>query len=177
MKKIKIMLLMILINLGLFAFDKVSFELDVLPYVTGGNYFGVGFANNGLNYRFIKASVNLPNFILPDNIESVTMDVYTIIVDYFFRGNEYEGPWVGLGYEFWDSKIKEEGTNVENDLTQHILTLGAGYVFKLSDHFYINPWAAIHYDLNGNTEKVIGSTEYKPNRITPEASLKFGYCF
>ena len=33
------------------------------------------------------------------------------------------------------------------------------------------------YDLNNDTEKLVGNTIYKPKRITPEASLKFGFRF
>ena len=178
MKKFKVILIfLLLLNSSIFAIDKISLEVDALPYITGGNYIGVGVANNGFNYRFIKADVNMPNFILPNHIDSVNMDVYTFIVDYFFRGEDYDGPWIGLGYELWNLKVKEENSNIEEDLTQHIFTLGGGYVFSLGEYFFVNPWIAVHYDLNNDTEKLVGNTIYKPKRITPEASLKFGFRF
>lgn len=177
MKKIKIILLMIGLNYVLFAIDKVSLELDVLPYLTGGNYIGIGVANNGLNYRLIKANVNLPNFVLQKDIESINMDVSTIIVDYFFDRASYQGLWIGIGYEIWDLEITEKESQIKENLRQRIFTLGGGYVYNFSENFYINPWAAIHYDLNSNTKKLVGNTSYEPNRTTPEASLKFGYNF
>jgi len=49
-----------------------------------------------------------------------------------------------------------------------VTTVGAGYVWKLLGILYLNPWAAAHVVVSGDTEIPVGSSVYGANRLVPE---------
>lgn len=161
----------------LYPIDNFGVEVDLLPYINGGNYIGAFVSENGLKYRLVRAETNLPEFILDDNIDNVELEVYAFIIDYYFDKSNYEGLWIGAGFEYWQSSIDEKNGVKDVNLKQKIFTLGGGYVFRISDNFYINPWAAIHIDMGSDDYKMVGSTKYKIQDILPEASIKLAYYF
>ena len=79
--------------------------------------------------------------------------------------------------EFWKHEVKNKSDGVVGNFNSTVATLGAGYVWSITRHFYLNPWAAVHVIVGGDTETVIGNDVYKTNRVTPEASLKLGWYF
>jgi hypothetical protein len=161
----------------LYPIDNFGVEADLLPYVSGGNYIGGFVSENGFKYRLVRAETNLPEFILENNIDNVNLEVYAFIVDYYFDKTNYEGLWIGAGFEYWQSRIDEKNGVKDVKLNQKIFTLGGGYVFRLSDRLYVNPWVAIHVDMGSEDYKMIGNTKYKIHDILPEASIKLAYYF
>lgn len=174
--KHKLILLFMLISVYTFSIDKLTVELDLLPYIEGGHYIGLAVGNSGFNYRIVKTKTSIPEFVLQSNIDNIDLDVYALIVDYYFR-DDYSGLWIGFGLENWKSNIREKNSLIEEELKQNIATIGAGYVFNIFNNFYLNPWVAVHYDLGNKTSLKVGTTDYKISKITPEASLKIGYNF
>jgi hypothetical protein len=50
-------------------------------------------------------------------------------------------------------------------------------VWKLGRNFYLNPWAAGHFVVGGETSVDAGGALYSPRRFTPEVSVKLGWQF
>jgi hypothetical protein len=148
-------------------------EVDMLPYLSGGYYLGgvVGF--NHLNVRLGTTQTAVPGFVTPKGFENWDLDVNTIIVDYFPAENR-EGFWLAGGVEFWNDRIAAKDTGATANFTQKILTFGCGYTYFLNEHWYINPWAALHYNLS-NDHVAVGSSDLKVPDLMYEASLKLGY--
>ena len=179
MKKIlRIMLLIVLCNsTTIYGIDKIGVELDLYPFITGGNYMGAYVAQNGFKYRVIRAKSNMPEFMLQNNIENVNLEVYAFIVDYYFDKTDYKGLWFGIGGERWNNRIDEKNGVKNVDFSQNIFTFGGGYLFELTDRIFINPWAAVHVNMRNEREKIIGDTSYEIKKIIPEVSVKLGYSF
>jgi hypothetical protein len=157
--------------------NTVSFglEVDMLPYLSGGHYISgvVGFDH--FNVRLITTKTTIPDFVTPDGFDDWKLDVTAIILDYFPDENRV-GLWLGGGLEYWDGKIRAKDTGAAGTFSQRILTFGCGYVYNISEHWYLNPWAAIHYNLSD--DKVdIGSSKLNLPDIMYEASVKLGYRF
>ena len=110
MKKIlRIIVLIVLCNsTTIYGIDKIGVELDLYPFITGGNYMGAYVAQNGFKYRVIRAESNMPEFMLQNNIENVNLEVYAFIVDYYFDKMDYKGLWFGIGGERWNNRIDEK---------------------------------------------------------------------
>lgn len=152
-------------------------EIDALPYITGGYYGSSWIGWHNFRLRGVISSVKLPEFVLPKDFSAWEMEVLAVIFDYFPRKtNKYQGPWIGAGYEYWESAIEIKSSKRNGELSHHILTLGGGYVHKFSDHFYVNLWGAGHYTLSGKELKVKGESFEIPS-FQAEVSLKFGWIF
>ena len=179
MKKIlRIIVLIVLCNsTTIYGIDKIGVELDLYPFVTGGNYMGAYVAQNGFKYRVIRAESNMPEFMLQNNIENVNLEVYAFIVDYYFDETDYKGLWFGIGGERWNNRIDEKNGVKNVGFSQNIFTFGGGYLFELTDRIFINPWAAVHVNMGNEREKIIGDTSYEIKKIIPEVSVKLGYSF
>ena len=57
-----------------------------------------------------------------------------------------------------------------------ILTLGGGYTWRFSKHFYLNPWAAVHFPIGGDRDVEFPSSTFSIDP-TPEMSVKLGILF
>ena len=155
----------------------VGFEIDALPYFTGG-YYGsawLGFYNAKLRLRPVIAKSNIPDFILDEPYERNTIQVYALVVDYFFK-KDFKGFWAGTGMEFWDGEIENNHAETSTYYSW-IYTLGGGYVWKFWKNMYLNPWMAAHINVGGNKNIPVGGDIYKPALFTPEISLKLGWHF
>jgi hypothetical protein len=182
-KLLAICVLVILLTLGititaLAADDQgltFGMELDALPYISGGHYISGVIGYDHYNLRLITTHTSIPSFVTPKGYKNWDMDVNAVIVDYF-PDESREGLWLGGGIEFWDSKIKNKNTNDSGKFSQKILTVGCGYVYKMTEHWYVNPWAALHYNL-GDESVAIGTGNMKLQDAMYEASIKLGYQF
>ncbi|MFZ5434230.1 MAG: hypothetical protein ACOZB3_10695 [Calditrichota bacterium] len=154
----------------------VGLELDVLPYLTGGYYGSVWYGVDHIRFRGVVAKVNTPDFAVQDGYKNSEIKAVAFIVDYFPQEN-FRGPWGGMGLEFWISRIEPESERSITEFTDLVFTLGGGYVWKFYRDFYLNPWAAMHVIIDGETEVPVGSRTYRPDRFTAEASLKLGWHF
>jgi hypothetical protein len=72
--------------------------------------------------------------------------------------------------------VKEKSSGVIKSYRTDIFTLGGGYTFRFNDHFYINPWAAIHIPVGGDKNVQFPNDTFKI-RAMPEASIKIGINF
>lgn len=159
--------------------EKVDFglEIDALPYITGGYYFSSWVGWQNFRLRGVISNISMPKFVLPNDFSAWDMEVLAIIIDYFpWKTGKYQGPWIGGGYEYWESGIEIDDSRLSGELSHSILTLGGGYVHKFSDHFYLNLWGAGHYVLSGK-QLTVGGEDYKIPPFQAEISLKFGWIF
>jgi hypothetical protein len=150
-------------------------EVDMLPYLSGGHYLSGVVGYDHYNLRLISTKTTVPGFASPKGYKDWDLDVNAIIIDYFPNENR-EGFWIANGVEFWDSHIRNKNTGEKGSFSQKILTLGCGYTYNINDHLYINPWAAIHYNLS-DSNVPIGSSNLNLPDIMYEASVKLGYTF
>jgi len=151
-------------------------ELDLLPYISGGYYVSAWYGIDQLRFRTILTKTTVPQFAVADGYTDNKLDVYTFIVDYFFKKN-FEGFWIGTGLEYWDSQIKNEAENQIASYNNTVFTLGGGYVWKFYDNFFLNPWVAVHYIIAGDKEVQFQSSTFIPNVLTREASITIGWHF
>ena len=157
---------------------KFGGELDVLSYATKG-YYGSFFAGRGSwRGRAIVSRVNPPGFANPEGFDR-RVDAYVVAVDRFFgsRRGSLEGLWIGPGVEIWRNRVKREGANEYAFFNNFVPTIGVGYVWKLSKHMYVNPWAAGHFVAAGTRSVEVGGGTYEQRRFHSEASLKVGFVF
>ena len=155
---------------------KAGLEIDALPYITGGCY-GSAWAGLGqIRIRGVFSKVYQPKFVLPDGFKENKLIAYTLLADYFFN-SDFKGPWAGAGFEFWKNNVKTKDGRAEGSFNTYVFTLGGGYVWYFSNHFYLNPWFAGHLRLDNNSNVRFGEVVYNTPRILGEASLKLGFAF
>jgi len=181
MKKLFILLLSLLSLSLMPAFAKewrVITELDVLPYATGGYYFSGGLVKDHIRIRAVRSVVNIPEFSSPDGFDNYRNRAIALIADYCpGKGGYNKGFWIGSGVEYWDNTIRNKQDHETTRFSQYILTAGAGYIIPVGNHFFINPWAAIHLDPAGKKTYQIGNREAEIASFFSEGSLKLGWRF
>lgn len=154
-------------------------EIDALPYITGGFYGSAWVGYEKLRLRSIITKLYTPEFITPDGFSNLKTMSYTIIADYFplAEPGEYKGLWIGLGYEFWKNDVENSNDKTIGKYNNSVFTIGGGYIFTIWKNLYLNPWIAGHFALNGTSDLQIGDKLYRPNKVLPEFSVKFGWQF
>jgi hypothetical protein len=158
---------------------KFGTEIDVLPYVMNG-YYASGFvARDAWRFRGVAARSDAPSFLVTDGFEKKRTDAYALLVDRFVgqKRNSLQGLWIGGGAELWRSRIRQDGTTDFTRYNNTVVTAGSGYVWKLSKHFYLNPWSAVHAVVGGDRRINVSGKTYEQPRFTPEFSIKFGIVF
>jgi len=155
---------------------KVGFEVDLLPYFTGGYYGSVWIGHNHVRYRAIVTRLTTPEFYVENGFTNNRIQAYTLIADYFLKPN-FEKWWVGSGFEYWKESIQTDAKTSTAYFNNTIFTLGGGYALKFFKNFYLNPWAAFHLRIAGASEVWVSSEEYRVPELTPEISLKIGWHF
>ena len=149
----------------------VGFELDALPYLSGGYYASTWIGRDRIRVRPVITKTSLPSFVVQDGFENAELDVYAVIVDYFFREG-FQGFWIGAGAEYWQNSIENEVNGGTAEWNNTIATIGGGYVWEFAGNFYLNPWAAGHLVVGGPTSVEVGGATYSPKRFTPEVDRK-----
>lgn len=154
-------------------------EIDLLPYVMHGYYASAFTAHGAWRFRGVAARSQAPSFLVSDGFEKKRTDAYAALIDHFVgrKKNRLEGFWGGGGVELWHSRIRQEGTPTFASYNNTVLTAGGGYVWKLSNHFYVNPWSATHFVVAGDRRINVSGKVYEQPRLTPEVSIKFGIIF
>ncbi len=148
-------------------------ELDALPFLTGGYYLS-GFVGEGAyRVRAVGAKVNIPEFTVKQGFEDNVLKAYALILDYFPQGR-VEGVWWGGGVEYWDSSIASKGEGAVTNYENYVVTMGGGYVWRISQNVYLNPWGALHGIVAGDSSVEVGSRKFRPQPISGEVSLKIG---
>ncbi|MDP9051484.1 MAG: hypothetical protein M3O31_12325 [Acidobacteriota bacterium] len=154
-------------------------ELDVLPYATRGYYGSFVVMHQGWRYRGVAARSTLPSFMVSDGFNNKRTDAYALLADRFFgpHREQSRGMWVGGGAEYWRNRIRRDGFDEYAHYDNVVLTIGNGYVWQLSRHFYLNPWSAAHFIVAGDRSIKVSGKTYKQSVFTPEASVKVGFTF
>lgn len=158
---------------------KFGTEIDALPYVMNG-YYASGFvARDAWRFRGVAARSQAPSFLVTDGFEKKRTDAYALLMDRFVgrKRNRLEGLWIGGGAELWRSRIRQDGTTDFTRYNNTVVTTGGGYVWKLFNHFYVNPWSAVHAVVGGDRRINVSGKTYEQPRFTPELSVKFGIVF
>lgn len=158
---------------------KFGTEIDLLPYVMHGYYSSAFTAHGAWRVRGVAARSEAPGFLVSDGFEKKRTDAYAALLDRFVgrKKDRLEGFWGGGGIELWRSRIRREGTSTFTGYNNTALTAGGGYVWKLSNHFYVNPWGAMHVVVGGDRRINVSGRIYQQPRLTPELSVKFGIVF
>lgn len=129
-----------------------------------------------MRYRAIVTKITTPDFFLKDGFRNNEIQSYTAIADYFFKP-EFKKWWVGAGLEYWKGSIQTDAKLLTAKYSNTIITAGTGYVWKFYKNSYINPWAALHASVAGESNVRVDDREFTPPAITPEISLKIGWHF
>jgi len=158
---------------------KLGTELDVLPYALGGYYGSAFLGHDGWRFRGVAARSDTPSFLVTNGFEKKRTDAYALLADRFLgsKRTQLKGFWVGGGGEYWQSRIRQENTSNFTHYDNFVLTAGGGYVWKLSNHFYLNPWSAMHVVVSGDRNINVSGKMYQQPRFTPEGSLILGFIF
>lgn len=147
----------------------------MFPFISGGYYSSVITGLNNIQGRVVYAKSNQPRFILPDGFDKNTMHVLAFIFDYFpLTKKNTGGFWVGGGFEIWNNEARNKKERITGKFTNYVATIGAGYAFYFSEHFYVNPWGAVHAITGGPGQVLIGGANYRVSKVLPELSVKFG---
>lgn len=158
---------------------KFGTEIDALPYATKGYYGSAIAGHTGWRYRAIVARNTTPSFMVTDGFRDKRTDAYAVLADRFFgaKRQQLEGFWIGGGGEYWRNRIRTDESPEYAHYNNFVLTLGGGYVWKLSRHFFLNPWVGTHFVTAGERRIQVTGRTYKQPVFTPEASLKIGFTF
>jgi hypothetical protein len=158
---------------------KFGSEIDLLPYATKGYYGSVFAGRNGWRLRGVAARSTVPSFLVTDGFREKRTDAYAFLMDHFFgsKGREWQGFWIGGGGEYWRTRIRTEESPEFARYNNFVLTIGGGYAWKLSRHFYVNPWAGGHFVTAGERKIQVSGKTYEQPVFTPEFSVKFGFTF
>lgn len=153
-----------------------GFELDFLPYATGG-YFGAAWAGAGhWRGRLIVAKATKPDFLLPDGYSNNAIRAYALLADYF-RRPDYSAWWLAAGLVYWDAGVRNVAQQLTKPYKNYLLSGGLGYNWKFYRHFYLSPWAALHVRIAGDKQLEFQTDTLSLPRFNPEASLKIGWHF
>jgi hypothetical protein len=97
------------------------------------------------------------------------------VVDVFFKDG-FSGFWVGPGLERWNGDVTEKSSGLRQGYRTDIVTVGFGTIWRFSRHVYLNPWAAVHVPIGGDTKVEFTASTFDIGP-TPEASVKLGIEF
>lgn len=157
----------------------VGAQLDLFPTVVSAINGKVGFAPQvwagvkPVRLRLIAAHLEPPDgFTFDDNIVSPKITALAATIDYTF-GEHFDEWWVGAGTEAWLQSVEAADGSGKAEWTSGVFTLGAGYIIRFWDHFYLDPWLGVHATMNPGPRQV-GDVEYEPAPVSASASLKFG---
>jgi hypothetical protein len=158
---------------------RLGTELDALPFATGGYYGSVVAARDAWRIRGVAARSTVPGFMVSDGFKDKRTDAYAFLVDRFLgpRREHRQGFWIGGGVELWRNRIRHEGVSSYTQYSNVMLTAGGGYVWQISRHFYLNPWAGAHFAVAGERQINVSGRLYQQPMFTPEASIKLGFTF
>lgn len=156
--------------------DTYGMELDALPWLTGGYYLSGWYAQNHLRYRAVASNIHVPAAFVKAGFKNYEITAYALIVDYFPR-QELSGIWYGAGLEFWQSRITNKSDNHTTEFDNTVFTVGLGYIWRLTDTVYVNPWAALHMPIGGDEDIAVGNKTYQQEAVVPSASIKLGWQF
>jgi hypothetical protein len=160
----------------------IGFELDLLPPVMSAAAGAVGFSAQAWagvgswRVRLLAARLRyLDSLVGSDAFRDMDTTAAAVVCDRFFQPG-FRGPWVGGGAELWWSSVGHPAGPSRAAWTDAVLTLGAGYVWKVAGEVYLNPFAAAHWAPAERSVTLYGDV-FRPRRLSGEVSLKIGWSF
>jgi hypothetical protein len=159
----------------------LGINLDLLPTVLSAINGRVGYAPQawiGIDHfraRLVAAHLEPPNAFAfaDDGFRNPRTTVLASILDYTF-GDNFDGPWIGAGFEVWWRSIDHYGVSGSAHWTSALATLGGGFIWRVAGNFFIDPWVGAHATLNPETI-ALGAFRYHPMPVSAEASIKLGW--
>jgi hypothetical protein len=159
--------------------DAAGLEVDLLPTISSaaageaGGALQAWVGTSGHRLRLVGAHLHYPDAFVSKPFAERSATVVAVLYDRFFR-DDYTGPWVAAGAEYWWSRIGLASRADRGSWGTPVATVGAGWVFPIWRGLYLNPWAAGHAPLD--TGRVtVGAEQYKPRAFEAEVSLKVGW--
>lgn len=154
-------------------------ETDVLPYALHGYYAGGFLGRGGWRVRGVVEANTAPSFQVASGFEDKRSDTYALLVDRFIgrRRNNLQGFTADVGVEYLRNRIRTTALPATANYHDFVLTAGGGYVWKVSRHVYLNPWAAGSFVVAGQRRIPVSGQTYKQPIAAPEASVKIGIVF
>ncbi|ANM31731.1 hypothetical protein ABI59_22495 [Acidobacteria bacterium Mor1] len=153
----------------------VGTEVDLVPFLYDGYYVSLIGGAGKLRGRVVRTELTLPSFVTDDAFRDDDRKVDALILDVYFRP-DFEGWWVGPGLERWTGDVTEVSSGLRRGYRTDVLTLGGGYTWRFSEHFYLNPWAAVHVPIGGDRDVQFADNTFEIDP-TPEISVKLGIRF
>jgi hypothetical protein len=161
--------------------DAVGVEVDLLPTVAsavageagGALQVWVGADRNRL--RLVGAHLHYPDGFTASPFADRSSTVAALLYDRFFR-DDYTGPWVAAGVEYWWSRVGLESGPEQGSWGTAVATVGAGWVFPIWKGLYVNPWGAAHLPFN-TSGVAVGASTYRPRGFEAEVSVKLGWAW
>lgn len=154
----------------------VGFELDALPYLTGG-YFIAGWAGQGhWRCRVLTANVNKPDWSTPEGFSKHHVAAYAAVVDVFLKPG-WRGWWIGAGPVYWQSRIQTDARIQTAHFNNFLLNGSLGYNLKVGKQFYLSPWVGLSMRIAGDRDVPVDQQLFTLPLFNPEASLKLGFHF
>jgi len=154
----------------------IGVEQDVLPYVTGGYFFGAWAGKGHTRVRCILARVHKPDFIIRKGFTNNRVTAYAITADYFLK-RSWRGWWLSTGLVYWKNTIQAD-TRINTAAFNTTLINGSiGYNVVLWKDWYLSPWMGMHIQAGGPSTIMVDNQAYRPPLLNPEASLKLGWYF
>jgi len=153
--------------------------VDLLPTISSaaageaGGALQVWVGASGNRLRLVGANLHYPDAFVAKPFAGRSATVVAVLYDRFFR-DDYTGPWVAVGAEYWWSRIGLASADGRGSWGTPVATVGAGWVFPIWRGLYLNPWAAGHAPLDRNPVEV-GTERYRPRALEAEVSLKLGW--
>jgi hypothetical protein len=159
--------------------DAAGLEVDLLPTISSaaageaGGALQAWVGASGHRLRLVGAHLHYPDAFVSKPFADRSATVVAVLYDRFFR-DDYTGPWVAIGAEYWWSRIGLASAAGRGSWGTPVATIGAGWVFPIWRGLYLNPWAAGHAPLD--TGRVtVGAERYRPRPFEAEVSLKVGW--
>ena len=154
-------------------------DLDLLPFALHGYSSGGFLGRNGWRASSLMSASTAPSFMISSGFSDRHTDAYTGMVDRFFGGKRksIEGFWAGAGGGYWRSSIRAGGSSTPAKYHDFRLTVGGGYLIRLSRHIYLDPCAAEHFVVAGQRRIPVSGQTYRPPVFTLDASIKIGFNF
>jgi hypothetical protein len=157
-----------------------GFQLDLLPTVLSAASGKLGYAPQvwlGIGHvrmRLVGAHMHLPDaFAFAPGWKRPSLSVLVVVFDYTF-GDHFDGFWIGPGFEIWQRSIERDDTPGTARFSSLVATIGAGYTIRVGEHFFVDPWVAVHAVMNPYPVQ-LGEHRYEPFPLLAEASVKVGW--
>jgi hypothetical protein len=159
----------------------LGFNVDLLPTVLSAANGKLGYAPQvwvGIGHvrvRFVGSHLEPPDAFAfaPKGFRNPTTTAFASIIDYTF-GSNLDRWWIGSGFEIWEQTIEHDGVAGTAGWSSVVFTLGGGYIWRLAENFFVDPWLGAHAVMNPQTVS-LGASEYKPFPLQGELSLKLGW--